>query len=159
MRSLAATTIVLACALGLLACPGGGVATNPGQPHAPATPIESADPEVEPVGPTQQVPPTNTTDTTDATDLTDPADTTNPTDPADVEHDADRPDGAPCTVADECAGGVCEGQGCGPDQGVCASRRRMCTKDRRSYCGCDGQTFYGSGSCPGQRFEHVGACN
>src|SRR5688572_11076476 len=62
-------------------------------------------------------------------------------------------DGGPCLASSECASGVCEGQGCGPDQpGACAPKTRGCTRDRRQYCGCDGVTFFSSGSCPGQRF-------
>ncbi|MCE9579968.1 MAG: hypothetical protein K8W52_43020 [Deltaproteobacteria bacterium] len=67
-------------------------------------------------------------------------------------------DGAACAADDDCASGTCEGQGCGDANGVCAPQKRACTKDRRAYCGCDGQTFYGSGSCPGHRFAHKGGC-
>lgn len=70
-----------------------------------------------------------------------------------------RADGEACTSAEQCEGGVCEGEGCGDDQpGVCTSNKRACTRDYRAYCGCDGTTFHGSGSCPGQRFSHRGEC-
>jgi len=69
-----------------------------------------------------------------------------------------RPAGASCDVADDCESGICEGQGCGPGQGVCASKRRACTRDLRPYCGCDGKTFRASGTCPNRRFEQRGAC-
>ena len=66
---------------------------------------------------------------------------------------------APCLAASDCASGVCEGQGCGDDQpGTCQPAARACTKDLRTYCGCDGQTFRGSGSCPGQRNAAAGEC-
>jgi hypothetical protein len=71
---------------------------------------------------------------------------------------AGRPDGASCTTADQCSGGVCEGEGCGPDEGRCASTQRMCTRDFVKYCGCDGTEFGGSGSCPGKRFSKRGPC-
>jgi len=72
---------------------------------------------------------------------------------------AKRAEGAPCAESAQCASGVCEGQGCGADAlGVCAPARRACTKDRRPYCGCDGKTFYSSGSCPGRRFTAPGEC-
>ena len=78
---------------------------------------------------------------------------TTPAAPAEEAPSGDkRPDGAACDNAGQCAGGVCEGKGCGPGEGVCASRERICTKDHRAYCGCDGKTFYGSGSCPGGRY-------
>jgi hypothetical protein len=70
-----------------------------------------------------------------------------------------RPDGAQCSAGGDCLSGTCEGQGCGDaPTGTCAPAHRACTKDRRDYCGCDGQTFSGSGTCPGQRFAHKGAC-
>ncbi|MBK7074039.1 MAG: hypothetical protein IPH44_17225 [Myxococcales bacterium] len=68
-------------------------------------------------------------------------------------------DGAACLANSDCASGVCEGQGCGPDApGACAPANRACTKDLRTYCGCDGQTFRASGSCPGKRFSARAAC-
>ena len=63
-------------------------------------------------------------------------------------------DGGACERGDQCASGVCEGEGCGPDRkGVCMSQNRSCTRDLRAFCGCDGQTFRASGSCPGRRFS------
>lgn len=68
-------------------------------------------------------------------------------------------DGSPCTTAGECSSGICEGEGCGDDQpGTCAPAKRMCTRDYRAYCGCDGNTFRASGSCPGQRYASRGEC-
>lgn len=68
-------------------------------------------------------------------------------------------DGASCRVATDCASGVCEGEGCTDDApGTCVAAARACTKDFRTYCGCDGVTFHGSGSCPGARFAHREAC-
>ncbi len=73
------------------------------------------------------------------------------------ESAAAKPDGAPCTRADECGSGVCEGQGCDV-AGACMSRDRQCTMDLRQYCSCDGKTFESSGSCPGARFSKRDAC-
>jgi hypothetical protein len=68
-------------------------------------------------------------------------------------------DGGLCEKASECASGTCEGQGCTPERkGICMARNRSCTRDLRTYCGCDGQTFRGSGSCPGRRFSARSAC-
>jgi hypothetical protein len=66
--------------------------------------------------------------------------------------------GAACDAADQCDSGTCEGEGCGAGQGVCAAADRACTRDLVAYCGCDGQTFRSSGSCPGQRFASRAAC-
>src|SRR5207244_3567304 len=72
---------------------------------------------------------------------------------------APRADGAPCQAANECASGICEGEGCGAGAaGVCVAKHRSCTKDRRPYCGCDGATFLASGSCAGRRYQAKGSC-
>ena len=68
-------------------------------------------------------------------------------------------DGASCLAAEDCQSGVCEGEGCGADQpGTCMAKARGCTRDLRPYCGCDGQTFRTSGSCPGKRFSARAVC-
>lgn len=71
-----------------------------------------------------------------------------------------RPDGAACLAADECASGICEGQGCTETRpGTCAPKQRACTRDLRQYCGCDGTTFGASGNCPGRRFASRTPCS
>lgn len=68
-------------------------------------------------------------------------------------------DGGLCEKGSECQSGVCEGLGCTPERkGICMARNRSCTRDLRTYCGCDGKTFRGSGSCPGQRYSARSAC-
>ncbi|HKE17647.1 MAG TPA: hypothetical protein VKB80_22385 [Kofleriaceae bacterium] len=68
-------------------------------------------------------------------------------------------DGGRCERGEQCASGVCEGLGCDADhKGTCMARNRSCTRDLRSYCGCDGKVFQASGSCPGRRFSARGAC-
>ncbi len=67
-------------------------------------------------------------------------------------------DGKACSDAAECKSGICEGEGCDPLMGKCASKERACTKDLQEYCGCDGKPFSSSGSCPGRRFKNRGAC-
>ena len=68
--------------------------------------------------------------------------------------------GASCLSAADCGPDmVCEGQGCGEDQpGTCQPLLRPCTMDLRPYCGCDGQTFLASGSCPGARYAAAMPC-
>jgi hypothetical protein len=71
----------------------------------------------------------------------------------------DLPNGSACVTADQCASGLCQGVGCGDDPpGVCVSRARPCTRDRRPFCGCDGQTFATSSSCVNRRYQHEGPC-
>jgi hypothetical protein len=81
-----------------------------------------------------------------------------PVEPPPPPSSAGRADGAACSTAADCAGGVCEGEGCGPEEGRCASKQRMCTRDLQTYCGCDGKEFRGSGSCPNGRFKKRGLC-
>jgi len=66
--------------------------------------------------------------------------------------------GASCSLDADCASGTCEGPGCGEGEGVCAPDTRGCTKDLRTYCGCDGVEFKASGSCPGARYATSGSC-
>jgi hypothetical protein len=67
--------------------------------------------------------------------------------------------GAACWEGAQCESGICEGPGCLEDSpGVCAPAHRPCTRDLRPYCGCDGETFFTSSTCPRQRFEAKGAC-
>ncbi len=76
-----------------------------------------------------------------------------------ADPDTTTPPAGQCRSDADCSGGVCEGQGCGDDPlGTCAPADRMCTRDSRQYCGCDGQTFRSSGSCPGRRYAHKGEC-
>ncbi|HLL21111.1 MAG TPA: hypothetical protein VK427_03220 [Kofleriaceae bacterium] len=73
---------------------------------------------------------------------------------------ATKADGSPCLTADECTSGVCEGQGCGDSTpGTCAAKSRPCTRDLRTYCGCDGKTFQASGSCPLRRYAAKNKCD
>lgn len=68
-------------------------------------------------------------------------------------------DGASCSKPDDCKSGICEGEGCGADtKAVCVTDARPCTRDLRTYCGCDGKTFGGSGSCPGRMYQKAEAC-
>jgi hypothetical protein len=69
-----------------------------------------------------------------------------------------RADGQPCSRAEQCESGICEGA-CGVDKAKCMPRDRMCTRDLRIYCGCDGKEFRSSGSCPGRPFSRRGRCD
>lgn len=69
------------------------------------------------------------------------------------------PTGARCDSNADCgAEELCEGIGCGAQEGRCVTNARMCTRDLATYCGCDGSEFQSSGSCPGQRFAYRGSC-
>jgi hypothetical protein len=41
---------------------------------------------------------------------------------------------------------------------TCDTTAQICTADIADYCGCDGQTFQASSSCPTHAFAHRGAC-
>jgi hypothetical protein len=70
------------------------------------------------------------------------------------------PDGPACNSDAECdAEQVCEGVGCGANEGRCVARDRICTRDLATYCGCDGTEFQNSGSCPGGRYAYRGSCS
>lgn len=72
----------------------------------------------------------------------------------------DQPQPDTCLTDADCgAEQLCEGMGCDEDSpGACVDRNRVCTKDLRPYCGCDGQTFLASGSCPGARYQAAMPC-
>jgi hypothetical protein len=63
-----------------------------------------------------------------------------------------------CQSSADCAGGErCDfAPGCG-QPGTCGPAR-SCTKDLVTYCGCDGKTFEGSGSCPDHAHARRGGC-
>lgn len=128
MRAFVLTALL---AVGLLGCP----------PPNTSAPVPPAGPEVTPPAPQ---PPT----------FAEPADAG----AAPVTGPRKRTDGARCNSADDCQSGVCEGIGCDPGEGVCAPANRACTRDLRAYCSCEGETFRGSGSCPGRRYAYRGAC-
>ena len=134
MRGMSMRVLLLAVALVVVAgCPAGAPPPSGSRPPDPLeTPPTTSDPgavrESDPTPPSMPPPGENK-----------------------------RPDGDACHAGDECSSGICEGQGCA-QPGKCMPRTRMCTKDLRAYCSCDGKTFHGSGSCPGQRFAHPGEC-
>ena len=113
-------------------------------PRSASTPPAPADP-----APTESPTPTEPA----------PAEPATPPTPPTAPPTGSQADGGPCLQADDCASGVCEGQGCDASTpGVCAAKQRGCTRDLRQYCGCDGTTFQASGSCPGKRYKAKGAC-
>jgi hypothetical protein len=70
------------------------------------------------------------------------------------------PEGPLCDSDADCGEGMlCEGVGCDPGQGRCVARDRICTRDLAQYCGCDGQLFETSGTCPGRRYVYRGPCD
>jgi hypothetical protein len=67
-------------------------------------------------------------------------------------------EGGACTTSTNCSDGLfCLGhEGC--DTPATCVPRRPCTLDLRAYCGCNGETFRGSGTCPPRNFVSRGAC-
>ena len=68
------------------------------------------------------------------------------------------PEPRSCTSSAQCQRGeMCLGpEGCAAVW-TCQPAR-SCTKDLASFCGCTGQTFEGSSSCPPERYAHRGPC-
>lgn len=77
---------------------------------------------------------------------------------APVSSSAGGGEGDPCDATTGCAEGLsCDGaEGC--DTPWTCQPLRPCTRDLVTYCGCDGQTFQNSGSCPGRPYARRGAC-
>lgn len=146
---------ILLIALVITACsqPGGGRTTPP--PDPTETPPTTNDP-----GRTEDTPPTPTMPPPETPDAGAPGSTSvSPGATGGTASGALRPDGQFCLAGGDCASGICEGQGCGDDSpGRCMPRARGCTRDLREYCGCDGQTFRASGSCPLRRYSARGTC-
>jgi len=68
--------------------------------------------------------------------------------------------GDACDVDADCESGICQGQGCGPGQGVCSSLNPICKPALIELCDCSGETVWGGfGDCPGIRYEFAGACD
>jgi len=67
-------------------------------------------------------------------------------------------EGQPCDESTECGDGLfCDGpEGC--DVSWTCQPMRPCTRDLVQYCGCDGESFSGSGTCPTRPFASRGAC-
>ncbi len=61
---------------------------------------------------------------------------------------------ADCNAGMECLGG----EGCAIPWTCQPALGRPCTADYAPFCGCDGNTFYGSSSCPDRPFARRGVC-
>ncbi len=75
-----------------------------------------------------------------------------------VDDDDTAASGTECNAASDCADGqMCIGpEGC--DVPWTCQPMRACTHDLREYCGCDGESFSGSGSCPSRPYASRGPC-
>ena len=63
-----------------------------------------------------------------------------------------------CTSSADCAQGeLCQGPA-GCDAPWTCGPAKPCTRDLVTYCGCDGQVFQGSGSCPQKPYKARGPC-
>ena len=78
--------------------------------------------------------------------------------PTETEGAEAQAEGPPCSTSDDCPDGTfCIGpEGC--DVQWTCQPFRPCTRDLRPYCGCDGQTFQSSGTCPERPYAHRGPC-
>ena len=110
------------------------------------------------VKPATEVPPATTGDGAADTPSDEGGEVPAP-DPIDEDGGESTAPEAGCSTDADCGEEMmCEGMGCGEAEGVCVPRQRQCTRDLRPYCGCDGETFKSSGSCPGRRFAYKGEC-
>lgn len=82
-----------------------------------------------------------------------------------LDAQADRVDpsvdaGRVCRSGVDCPGGMAclGGEGCGTPWTCQPALGRPCTADLSPFCGCDGQTFFGSSTCPDRPFARRGAC-
>jgi hypothetical protein len=75
------------------------------------------------------------------------------------ERPGTRKAGGPCTTGAQCQSGICEGPGCGPQQGRCAPRKRSCGKRLQTVCGCDLQNHRVHRGCPGIRYRGAHPCD
>ena len=65
---------------------------------------------------------------------------------------------ASCTTSEDCPQGqICSGDA-GCDTSWTCKPPRPCTRDLVTFCGCDGETFQSSSSCPGAQYRNVGQC-
>ena len=53
---------------------------------------------------------------------------------------------------------LCEGGPSCDDRWVCIASTRPCSDDESPSCSCNGETFYGSSTCPEQSVAYSGAC-
>ena len=68
--------------------------------------------------------------------------------------------GRTCTTSADCAGGTqcLGGEGCAIPWTCQPALGRPCTADYAPFCGCDGQTFGASSTCPDRPYAHRGPC-
>lgn len=66
--------------------------------------------------------------------------------------------GKACKANAECPSGEMCAISAGCDTPGTCVQQHMCTQNLVEYCGCDGQTFRSSGTCPSKPFKSRGAC-
>ena len=125
------------------------------EPGPPETPVDPAAHEVEPTPVEPSTPPSGEAQPEVEPSTPPPTTAKKPDGPA-----ASGPDDGCRTDADCQAGAACVGpglSGCGGAPGRCEPNSK-CTRDAKTFCGCDGVTFRASSSCPGKEYAHEGEC-
>lgn len=91
-----------------------------------------------------------------APSITPPASTTPPA----VRAPAAAPSGpAPCMSSRDCPRGlVCQGPAGCTDEWTCGRPQAACVSDTQYFCGCDGESFRASMTCPGRPHRYRGSC-
>ncbi len=82
-----------------------------------------------------------------------------PPGPAQSEPEPAQPSARPCISNRECPRGqVCEGAAGCDTEWFCARPSQRCIADTQYFCGCGGETFLASMTCPGRPHRHRGSC-
>jgi hypothetical protein len=65
----------------------------------------------------------------------------------------------PWTTNGDCPRGqACEGAAGCDEPWRCVRPRAACSNDTQYFCGCGGESFRASMSCPGRPYRHRGSC-
>lgn len=149
-RPLAALVLVTIL---LAAC----ASNRPGEAPAPATPVPSAPADT-------SAPATGDAGTPPAGGTACTMEAKRCADGTQVGRSGPRCDFAPCPEPKDCKSNadcdkdqICTGEA-GCEKPLHCVKNVPCTRDLATYCGCDGTTFQGSGSCPTKPWKKRGAC-
>ena len=138
--------------------------TCPGRPFVHRGYCPGDEPAVVAVAPSEAAPAPAPAHPPALTPTPTPTPTPHPTPPpragdAGVGRTLGSPTSSTCGSNRDCSGGeICQGaEGCGGPW-HCARPTRACVGDTQYFCGCDGESFRASMTCPGRPHRHRGSC-